>query len=134
VWSFFLPDPKGSPNHNGLHERNDTKSRPLAKSVFTRLVLSLNTLLTLDRVGGDLLVIALEGGKVLAGLGELALLHTLADVPVDEGTLRVHEVELVRESRPSLGDGGGVGKHAAELIVSKKQIDVSHGVQLTQRG
>jgi hypothetical protein len=126
VWSFFLPDLKGSPNHNGLHKRNDTKSRPLAKSVFARLVLSLNTLLTLDRVGSNLLVITLKGGKVLTGLGELALLHTLTDVPVDEGTLGVHEIELVRESRPSLGDGGGVGKHAARLIVSKKQINVIH--------
>merc|ERR1719230_2141552 len=31
-----------------------------------------------------LLVVLLEGGEVLAGLGELALLHALADVPVDE--------------------------------------------------
>eukprot|EP00966_Prymnesium_polylepis_P063579 1474807-Prymnesium_polylepis.1 len=34
-----------------------------------------------------------------AHLGELALLHALADVPVDEGALGVHEVELVVDAR-----------------------------------
>ena len=31
---------------------------------------------------------------------------------MDEGTLGVHEVELVVEAAPGLGDGGGVGEHA----------------------
>jgi hypothetical protein len=31
---------------------------------------------------------------------------------VDEGPLGVHEVELVVEPGPGLGDGGGVGQHA----------------------
>jgi hypothetical protein len=31
---------------------------------------------------------------------------------VDEGTLGVHEIELVGQSGPGLGDGGGVGQHA----------------------
>ena len=60
----------------------------------------------------DLLVVLLEGGKILTGLGELTLLHTLTDVPVDEGTLGVHEVELVVDAAKGLGDGGGVGNHA----------------------
>jgi hypothetical protein len=77
-----------------------------------RLVLSLSTLLALSRVGSNLLVIALKRSQVLTSLGELTLLHTLTDVPVDEGTLAVHEVELVGECGPSLGDGRGVGQHA----------------------
>mmetsp|Transcript_19726 Transcript_19726/g.55730 ORF Transcript_19726/g.55730 Transcript_19726/m.55730 type:complete len:511 (-) Transcript_19726:7-1539(-) len=63
-------------------------------------------------VGADLLVILLEGGQILTGLGELSLLHTFADVPVDEGALGVHEVELVVDAGQGLGDGGGVGDHA----------------------
>jgi len=31
---------------------------------------------------------------------------------VDEGSLGVHEIELVVKSGPCLGDGGGVGQHA----------------------
>jgi hypothetical protein len=31
---------------------------------------------------------------------------------VNEGPLGVHEVELVVQSGPGLGDGGGVGQHA----------------------
>ena len=41
----------------------------------------------LERVDGDLLVVLLQGGEVLAGLGELALLHALAHVP-DGGRAR----------------------------------------------
>merc|ERR1719150_2034192 len=37
-------------------------------------------------------IILLEEAEVLPGLRELTLLHTLTDVPVNEGTLRVHEV------------------------------------------
>ena len=68
--------------------------------------------IVLDGVGGDFVVVLLEEGKVLTGLWELGLFHTLTDVPVDEGTLGVHEVELVVEAAPGLGDGGGVGEHA----------------------
>ena len=58
-----------------------------------RLVLP--SLLSLSRVNADLLVILLEGRQVLASLRELAFLHTLADVPVDEGTLGIEKIELV---------------------------------------
>ena len=60
----------------------------------------------------DLLVILLEGGKILTGLGELTFLHTLTDVPVDEGTLGVHKIELMIDAGEDLGDGRGVGDHA----------------------
>merc|ERR1719408_639798 len=63
----------------------------------------------LEGLGADLLVVLLEGRKVLTGLGELTLLHALADVPVDEGALGVHEVELVVDARERLGDRRGVG-------------------------
>merc|ERR1719198_1855611 len=79
----------------------------------TRLILlALLLTLTLSGLGTDLLVVLLEGGKILTGLGELSLLHTLSDVPVDEGTLGVHEIELVVDAGKSLGDGSGVGDHA----------------------
>jgi hypothetical protein len=58
------------------------------------------------------LVITLQRCEIFAGFGEFTLLHTLTDVPVDKGTLGVHEVELVRESRPGLADGSRVGQHA----------------------
>ncbi|WAR26379.1 hypothetical protein MAR_012083, partial [Mya arenaria] len=68
--------------------------------------------LTLDGVDTDLFVILLKSGQILTGLGELTLLHTLSDVPVDEGTLGVHQIELVIQTGPGLGDGGGVAQHA----------------------
>ena len=68
--------------------------------------------LTLDGVDSDLFVVLLQGSQILTGLGELSLLHTLSDVPVDEGTLGVHQVKLVVKTSPGLGDGGGVAQHA----------------------
>ena len=64
-----------------------------------------------DGVGADLLVVLLEGGEVFSGLGELAFFHALGDVPVDEGALGEHEVEVLVGAGPDLGDGGGVGDH-----------------------
>merc|ERR550539_2051572 len=66
----------------------------------------------IDRVESDLLVVLLESSEILPGLGELSLLHALPDVPVDEGPLGVHQVELVVQPGPGLSDGGGVGEHA----------------------
>merc|ERR1711939_362716 len=71
-------------------------------------------LLTLALRGLDahLLVVLLQGGQILPGLGELTLLHPLTDVPVHEGTLRVHEVELMVNATEHLRDGSGVRDHA----------------------
>jgi hypothetical protein len=76
--------------------------------------------LTLGGLGSDLLVILLKGGKILTGLGELSLLHTLSDVPMDEGTLGVHKIELVVNTGKSLGDGSGVGHHAHSALHAGK--------------
>ena len=67
---------------------------------------------TLHGVDSHLFVILLQRREILAGLRELSLLHALPDVPVDEGALGVHQVELVVEAGPSLGDGGRVAQHA----------------------
>merc|ERR1712209_43462 len=68
--------------------------------------------LGLHRVHADLLVIFLEGCHVLPGLGELSLLHALSNIPVNEGSLGVHQIKLVVKSGPSLSNGGGIGEHA----------------------
>jgi len=77
------------------------------------LVLLALLALSLQGVHPDLLVVLLQGGQVLPRLGELALLHALSDVPVDEGPLGVHQVELVVDSGEDFCDGGRVGYHAA---------------------
>merc|ERR1711968_187093 len=80
------------------------------------VLLTLLLAFALHGLGANLLVVLLEGGKVFATLGELTLLHTLTDVPVDEGTLGVHEVELVVHAGEHLGDGGGVRDTAAGAL------------------
>jgi len=68
--------------------------------------------LTFSGLNTDLFVILLEGSKILSGLGELTFFHTLTDVPVNEGSLGVHEIEFVIDSGEDLSDGSGVGDHA----------------------
>jgi len=76
---------------------------------------SLHTFLLTFTFGGfdsDLFVILLEGGEILSGFRELSFFHTLSDVPMDEGSLGVHEIELVINSGEDLSDGSRVGDHA----------------------
>lgn len=61
----------------------------------------------------DLFVILLEGSEIFSGFRELTFLHTFTDVPVDEGSLGVHEIELVVESGEDFSNSGRVGNHAA---------------------
>jgi len=80
------------------------------------LVVVVSTLVVEDGVSTDLLVVLLEGSEVLAGLDELTLLHALTDVPVDEGTLGEHEVELAVNALEDLGDGSGVREHGDSAV------------------
>merc|ERR1712045_849509 len=64
------------------------------------------------RVQADLFVILLQSSDVLPSLSKLPLLHALPHVPVDEGSLGVHQVKLVIQPGPGLSNGGGVGEHA----------------------
>merc|ERR1712164_102091 len=76
---------------------------------------SFHALLLVPGLGGlntDLLVVLLEGSEILTSLGEFTLFHTLTDVPVDEGTLGVHKIELMIDTGEDLSDGGRVGDHA----------------------
>ncbi|OQR92756.1 hypothetical protein ACHHYP_03229 [Achlya hypogyna] len=68
------------------------------------------------RLGRHLFVVLLEGSKVLAGLRELAFFHALADVPVHEGTLGVHQVELVIDAREDFSDSARVGDHGNSAL------------------
>jgi len=80
-----------------------------AGSFFHALLLGLS----LGGLDSDFLVILLKGGEILTGLGELSLFHTFSDVPMDEGSLGVHKIELMVDSGEDLSDGSGVGDHAA---------------------
>ena len=44
---------------------------------------------------------------------------------MNEGALGVHQIELVVQSRPGLGDGGGVGEHA-DRALHLRQIASGH--------
>merc|ERR1712029_1334854 len=68
--------------------------------------------LTLGGFDADLLVVFLQRCKILTSLGELAFLHPFPDVPVYEGALGIHKIELVVDTGHNLRDGRRVADHA----------------------
>merc|ERR1719205_549903 len=70
------------------------------------------SIFSLSRVKTDLLIILLKSSKILTGLRELSLLHTLSYIPVNKSSLCIHEVKLVVKPGPGLSNGSGVGQHA----------------------
>lgn len=103
---------------------NESQATQVATSVRqSNLVFLTKIVDSIARVGTNLFVILLQGGQILTGFGEFSLFHTLSDVPVDEGTLGVHEVELVIDAGEGFGDGSGVSNHAnGTLDLSKVSI------------
>merc|ERR1740138_1143967 len=60
----------------------------------------------------DLLVVLLKGCEIFTSLAELTLLHSFADVVVNERTLGVHQIELVVNAGHHFGNRGAVRDHA----------------------
>ena len=84
-----------------------------AESILELITVALLLAFTFGGLDADLFVILLEGSQILTSLGEFTFFHTFTDVPVNEGTLGVHKIELVVDAGEDLSDGGGVGDHAA---------------------
>merc|ERR1712028_219135 len=70
------------------------KARELQKP-SELITIALLLAFTLGSLDAHLLVVLLECCQILASFAELTLFHTLADIPVNESTLGVHEVKLV---------------------------------------
>ena len=67
---------------------------------------------TFGGVDSDFFVVLFEGSEIFSGFREFSFFHTFSDVPMDESSLCVHQIELVVKSGEDFGDGGGVGDHA----------------------
>merc|ERR1719432_22394 len=101
-------------------------SGPQSELIAVALLLAL----ALRRLDANLFVVLLERRKILTRLGELALLHTFAHIPVHKGALGVHQVELMVDAREDLGDGGGVADHAASAHHLGQVAAWDHGGRL----
>jgi hypothetical protein len=98
--------------------------------ILRRLILLSEVLFlafTFSGFGTNLFVILLKGGKILAGLGEFTFLHTLTDIPMDEGSLGVHKIELVINTGKGLGNSSGVGNHAHSSLNTGKITTWNNG-------
>jgi len=68
--------------------------------------------LSLGGFNTDFFVILFQGSQVFSGFGEFSFLHTFSDVPMHEGSLGVHKIELVINSWEYFSNGSWVGDHA----------------------
>jgi len=85
---------------------------PHNTSSATSLEFLILGLLVSRSLGKNIQVILLEESKIFTGFGEFSLFHTLSDIPVDEGSLGVHKVELGDKSLgEDSADGDVVGNH-----------------------
>merc|ERR1719228_1878580 len=78
---------------------------------FDILIFISLTTFNINGVKTDLFIILLKSSQVLTCLRELSLLHTFPDIPVNKGSLGVHQVKLVIQPGPGLCYGRGVGEH-----------------------
>merc|ERR1712029_535485 len=84
----------------------------MCHSVLISLVfVVISSIINFSRIKSNLLVILLKCSKILSCFRELSLLHTLTNIPVNKGSLGVHQIKLVVKSGPSLSNGGGIGEH-----------------------
>jgi len=86
-----------------LHRRGATFLVSLISFFFTFTFSSFDT---------DFFVILFEGSQIFSGFGEFTFFHTFTDVPVDEGSLGVHKIELVIDSGEDFSNSSRVGDHA----------------------
>merc|ERR1712178_47944 len=85
-----------------------------AKASFSELVtVTLLFTFTLRCLNADLLVVLLKGCEIFTSLAELTLLHSFADVVVNERTLGVHQIELVVNAGHHFRNRCAVRYHAA---------------------
>ena len=78
-----------------------------------RLSVSFFFTFTFSGFDTDFFVVLFEGSKIFSGFGEFTFFHTFTDVPVDEGSLGVHKIELVVKSGEDFSNSSWVGNHAA---------------------
>merc|ERR1712170_270586 len=67
---------------------------------------------TFSSVNTDFFIILFKGSQIFSGFREFTFFHTFTDVPVDESSLGVHQVEFVVQSGEDFSNGSGVGDHA----------------------
>lgn len=68
----------------------------------------------------NFLVILFKGGQIFTSFGEFTFLHTFADIPMNESTLGIHQIELVIKTSPGFSDGSGVGQHTESTLDSSE--------------
>merc|ERR1719218_141469 len=85
-----------------------------AKINFLELVaVALLLALALGGLDTNFLVVLLKGCEIFTSLAEFTFLHTFPDVVMHEGTLGVHQIELVVNARHDFRDRRAVRDHAA---------------------
>ena len=68
--------------------------------------------MTVDGILTNLAVVVFQNSQIFASFAEFAFFHALADVPVHESPLGVHQIEFAVQTDPSVANSSRVGQHA----------------------
>merc|ERR1712224_1094104 len=83
-----------------LKEREPATSITHKKALCSELVaIPFFLTFTLGSFNADFLVVLLQSSKIFSRFRELSFFHSLANIPMNECTLGIHEVELVVDTR-----------------------------------
>src|SRR3569832_1041874 len=77
-----------------------------------RLVFFPSRTVDIRRLRSNFFVVLFERRQVFTSLAEFTFFHTFTNIPMDKGSLGVHEIKLVVNATQSFGNGCGVGNHA----------------------
>merc|ERR1719217_1495039 len=64
-------------------------------------------------LNANLLIVLFQRSEIFASFAELTFFHALTNIPMDEGALAVHKIELVINAGEHFGDGRTVTDHTA---------------------
>ncbi|EPY72433.1 hypothetical protein CB1_009618001 [Camelus ferus] len=82
------------------------------------------------RIYTSLLIILLKSSHVLMGLRKLSFLHALTHIPVNKGTLGLHQARLVVQASPGLSNGCDVAQHEHSSMCFGQVSTSYHGESL----
>mmetsp|Transcript_6919 Transcript_6919/g.9959 ORF Transcript_6919/g.9959 Transcript_6919/m.9959 type:complete len:242 (-) Transcript_6919:793-1518(-) len=102
---------------NSFSQREGTIRKMIITLVF---FIKVFLAFAVSSLSANFFVVLLKSSKILTGLGEFTLFHTLSNIPVDKGTLGIHQVELVINARQCLCDSSCVGNHANSALNTGK--------------
>jgi len=95
-----------------VREENMAAQKELPLQLSKLIAVTLFFTLSLGGLDANLFIILLKCSEILSRFAEFSLFHSFTNIPMDESSLGVHQIEFVIQSGEDFSNGGRVGDHA----------------------